>query len=142
MCFLWESICQKGDSQRSSSITHRYQSFNCLLRPRMHTYFLFVGEKPFSCNFCGKKFTQWNQLNTHLRRHTGPVQSLFFKNLLRKFIPNFDVDILTFTFSGERPFKCSLCGAAFNTQTILKNHCLTHTGRLFINSYLFYNFSK
>ena len=51
---------------------------------------MFIGEKPFRCNFCDKRFTQWNQLNTHLRKHTGPV--IIVQKFTAQFYSNFDAD--------------------------------------------------
>ena len=60
-----------------------------------------VGEKPYWCYYCGesKRFIRGGQLINHLRTHTG-----------------------------ERPFKCTLCPAAFSSSTNLKMHTLIHTG--------------
>ena len=44
-------------------------------------------ERPFVCNLCGHAFSQKNNLNMHLRIH-----------------------------SGERPYQCHLCGKTFRTQ--------------------------
>lgn len=44
-------------------------------------------ERPFVCSLCGHAFSQKNNLNMHLRVH-----------------------------SGERPYQCHLCGKTFRTQ--------------------------
>uniref|UniRef100_A0A3Q1F251 Zinc finger and BTB domain containing 48 n=1 Tax=Acanthochromis polyacanthus TaxID=80966 RepID=A0A3Q1F251_9TELE len=56
-------------------------------------------ERPFVCTLCGHAFSQKNNLNMHLRIH-----------------------------SGERPYQCHLCGKTFRTQASLDKHHRTHTG--------------
>ncbi|XP_055370785.1 zinc finger protein 888-like [Condylostylus longicornis] len=54
--------------------------------------------KAYSCETCGKLFTQLNSVREHMLTHTG-----------------------------EKPFKCDICQKAFSRRQIYKRHLLTHT---------------
>lgn len=66
----------------------------------MFIVFLCAGvKKTFQCELCSYTCPRRSNLDRHMKSHTD-----------------------------ERPHKCHLCGRAFRTVTLLRNHLNTHTG--------------
>ncbi|KAK1338120.1 hypothetical protein QTO34_001230 [Cnephaeus nilssonii] len=58
------------------------------------------GERPFTCEICGKSFTAKSSLQTHIRIHRG-----------------------------EKPYSCGICGKSFSDSSAKRRHCILHTGK-------------
>lgn len=58
-------------------------------------------KKTFQCELCSYTCPRRSNLDRHMKSHTD-----------------------------ERPHKCHLCGRAFRTVTLLRNHLNTHTGNI------------
>ncbi|VDN55557.1 unnamed protein product [Dracunculus medinensis] len=82
------SVCGKWFKTEDEMLEHQN------IHERTHT-----GEKPYTCGYCGKSFTQSQALTIHIRMHTG-----------------------------ERPYTCAICSKDFRDSSALRKHeFLKHT---------------
>ena len=62
-----------------------------------NSFVLYLGERPFKCDECGREFNHRSHFNNHLRIHTG-----------------------------EKPFKCEICEKDFSRKASLRYHMKVH----------------
>ncbi|KAM4051787.1 uncharacterized protein ACNLHF_025848 isoform 2-T2 [Anomaloglossus baeobatrachus] len=83
--------------------------------------------KPFSCSECGKCFSYKSHLVVHLNTHMGE-KSYSCPICGKHFIQNADLYDHVKIHITEKPFSCSECGKCFSGKSKLYNHIKTHTG--------------
>ena len=86
-----------------------------------------TGEKPYPCKYCDKKFIESSKAKIHERIHTG--EKPYSCNICDKKFKNSDhLKVHERVHTGEKPYSCSYCDQKFTQSQSVKKHERTHTG--------------
>lgn len=90
-------------------------------------------DKPYKCDRCQAAFRYKGNLASHKTVHTGKSDAFIYRPsrvqlFFLGFLNSDGVSLIISVLSGEKPYRCNICGAQFNRPANLKTHTRIHSG--------------
>ncbi|KAJ8942570.1 hypothetical protein NQ318_010378 [Aromia moschata] len=85
-----------------------------------------TGDRPWQCSYCGKTFTQSSHLTVHMKKHTG--EKFVCKFCSQEFAHSSQLTVHVRLHTGKQPYKCAICDKVCNYASELQTHMMRHTG--------------
>lgn len=90
-------------------------------------------DKPYKCDRCQAAFRYKGNLASHKTVHTGTSDAFIYRPsrvqvFFLGFLNSDVVSLIISVLSGEKPYRCNICGAQFNRPANLKTHTRIHSG--------------
>lgn len=78
-----------------------------------------------SCAICSKKFSEKDDLTSHMENHTGPL-SFRCEICKKRFVSCKNLQNHMQMHAGDTPYSCDMCPMQFSHKSYLNSHKLTH----------------
>ncbi|XP_073539763.1 uncharacterized protein [Phyllobates terribilis] len=93
--------------------------------PAFDTHMRGMGDKPYGCKFCTRRFSHRSSLYRHQKSHSG--EKLYkCPDCNKSFTNSSNLSVHSRIHTGEKPYECNGCGKKFTRKFALDQHVKIH----------------